>query len=110
MRYSHRNQPSLFEGLQARDEGMGRAYENNKEWVDAALFVVSQHAPWHREFMGEEFKSYPGIGIPKSESAWGVLTRRAKEEKIIVGTGRYAQSASAANHAHRYEIYRRPNP
>lgn len=95
----------LNEGERLRDEGLELTSGNNLDWIANAIELVRHYAPRKRTFLAEEFRAFPGIGEPKSDHAWGALTRAVLLLRIIKPTGQYAKAKSTRNHGHKYAVY-----
>lgn len=105
------NQFDLGIGEARKSAGINLVSTNGTIWMGHALRIVMLYAPdYPNEFLAEVFKALPGIGQPHHPNAWGALTRRAKELRIIVGTGRFEKSTTTTNNAHPYELYTRARP
>jgi len=105
------NQFNLGIGEARKAAGINLVSGNGTIWMGNALRIVMLYAPdYPNEFLAEIFKTFPGIGQPHHVNAWGALTRRAKELRIIVGTDRFVKSHSPLNNAHPYELYTRVRP
>lgn len=96
----------LFNGEKARDEGMARVAENNKDWMVTAISAVASLRDWTG--LTEDYKAQviAAAGEPKHHNAWGSLARLAKARGHIIPTGEYRKMRLVTSHARKTEVYR----
>jgi len=100
------NQPPPPPAIAARDRGMKKVLENNKDWIAAALEALAQYP--HGEAMGEDLKAFvtQRLGEPFHVNAIGAFIKAAMRAGVIVPTGEWRQSKMKSSHARRNPVYR----
>jgi hypothetical protein len=100
-------QPDLFGGRFARDEGMDSVSRHNEEWMAAAVAEARRYIESTRHFTGEDIRFHctKMIGPPLHSNAWGALTNKLVRSGWIRKTGMTQQMRLTSSHARVNPIY-----
>lgn len=103
-------QHDLFAGEALKAAGMAVTTLSNERWMDEATAVARRYLPHGIDFHPDEIRRIvaPFVGEPRHPNAWGAFASRLFMLRVIVGTGTIAKSKARNNHAHKYELVRRP--
>ena len=100
-------QPDLFGGRSARDEGINSVSRHNEEWMAAAVAEARRFIESTRHFTGEDIRLHcvKVIGEPAHANAWGALTNKLVRSGWIRKTGMTQQMRLSSSHARVNPIY-----
>lgn len=105
-------QDDMFDGdgEARRDEGMGRVYKNNKEWMAAAFLCLHKFLfpGWRGQPEDWRYFLIKEIGYPTKDKAWGPLTKEMLKRGMIRPTGRRLKMQSKKSNARKTDEYERP--
>ena len=96
-------------GMELRDAGIERAFENAGDWRDDALLALKRYCAISREFCTEDFRLWwltRGGYHPHTHHAWAGLFRTAEASGLVKPTGQFVMAKSPKTHAHRVRVYR----
>lgn len=100
-RRKKREEPSLFDALQARDEGVERVTENAGMSFAAAIHAIVRAYPKGKRFIGEDVRlDAEAAGVfPHHPNAWGGVFASIVKSGMVKETGRIVQPKSTKSHA-----------
>ena len=103
------DEPDLFGGRAARDEGMNRVEANSGEWKERARALI-ERIPSGFEGTGEAYKlecRKMGLEEPHHYNAWGPVIGWAAKRGLIRHTGEWKQCITKKRHAQMARVWRR---
>lgn len=91
-----------------RDSGIARTSSANAQWMDAALYRISQLTSG-TECTGEQIREgiTRRVGSPNHVNAWGALIRTAASRGILARTGDWVPMTDPNSHARLTPVWKR---
>jgi len=103
-------QHDLFTAIDARDKGISKVSEPERQWLDLAHDILRQYP--EKEATGEDLRLWveQRIGKPHHVNVAGAMIMGACRKGILAKTGEYRQMKRKESHARVNPVYRINRP